>query len=202
VGKSDSLSARLSAESLEEPREPVPVASLRTELRAGLMTEEIAGLIRENLLAGLKAVKDQYVSCRKCGTRSPVAIADLGTRTNAAEKLLDQLDGKLRAESASVDQKLELAQRKAEQDIESCTDSDLSMILVASEAGEPESMKATARRLAVELLADSEANPQGWLGERLSPAELAFLERISSHNYWGSFPSSLIDLAAEVVTAP
>jgi hypothetical protein len=61
-------------------------------------------------------------------------------------------------------------------------------------------MKQAARRLAAELLADRDANPQGWLNEKLSPTELDFLERISAHHYWGSFPQSLIELAAEVVT--
>ena len=127
---------------------PVPVASLRGELRAGLMTEEIASLIRENIVAGLRAVKDQYVSCQHCGKRSPVQVADLGTRVNAAEKLLDQMDGRLKAENASVDQKMEAALRKVESDLASCTDAELQLIVLASHDGEPLSMKETARKLA------------------------------------------------------
>jgi hypothetical protein len=183
-----------------EPGESVPVASLRGELRAGLMTEEVAGLIRDNIVAGLSSVKDAFVTCGKCKTRTPVSLPDLGTRVSAAEKLLDQLDGKLRAESASVEQKLSEAQLKAQQDLESLTDAELDLIVMASNDGEPASMKALARSLAVELLADADADPKGWLAERLSATELDFLERVSAHHYWGSFPSSLIELAAEVAT--
>ena len=152
------------------------------------------------LLDGLRANKTVFCTCKGCGKRTPVDLPDLSTRISATRALIEELDGRVKQVSETADQQLDAARKKAAEDLASCTDADLAMIVLASDDGEPPSMKQTARTLAMELLADRDANPQGWLAEKLSPAEQDFLERITADHYWGSFPQSLIELAAEVVT--
>jgi hypothetical protein len=189
AGVSDSLTAE----------EPVRIESLRAALREGSSTAEVAALMQNMLLDGLRANKTIFNTCTKCGKRDAVVLPDLATRISATRALVEELDGRVKQVSETADQQLDAARRKAAEDLASCTDADLSLIAIAANDGAPESMKQTARELALGLLADRDANPQGWLAERLSPAELEFMQKISVHHYWGSFPESLIELAAEVV---
>jgi hypothetical protein len=191
-------------EPVAEPVEVVPVESLRGELRAGLVTSETVELIRSNIIAGLSAVKEPFMTCAHCHRRSPVQIADLATRVSAAEKLLDQLDGKLKAESATVDQRLEALQREAGRDMDSCSDADL-VLLMMGDGGELPSMKDTAHKLAKELLADRDAgSPREWLSANLTESERELLGRVSfeSGNGWSGFPERIYELAEQVVSAP
>jgi hypothetical protein len=181
-----------------------PVASLRGELRSGLMTEEIASLIKTNIVEGLQAVKNAWFTCTNCKHKNPISLADLGTRVNAAEKLLDQLDGKLRAESASVEQRLSEAQQKMREDLWSCTDAELELIILASHDGEPPPpMKETARKLAERILADPNvgSHTKEWFGANLTQAERELLGRchFQLSNGWSAFPDPVYEVAEQVI---
>lgn len=92
-----------------------PIESLRDALRGDLLVAEVAGLIKESLLEGLKATKDTYVVCKdpECGKKTPFKFPDLGTRVNAVTKLLEEVDGKLRAATEDAQSAI---QRKASLD--------------------------------------------------------------------------------------
>jgi len=186
--------------STEEPVESVPVESLRSELRAGLVTSQTVELIRANLIAGLSAVKEFFVTCPHCHKRHPAAAPDIGVRVSAAEKLLDQLDGKLKAEAATLDQKLAEARSKTQQDIASCSDAELELIVMAASGdGEPPSMKEAARELAEKLLDRRETDPKSFVAKALSPNEAEFIARVSSAGHWQHYPESVFELAEQVL---
>jgi hypothetical protein len=182
--------------------EPVRIESLRAALREGSSTAEVAELVRQMLLDGLRASKTLFHTCTKCGKKDPVTLPDLSTRISATRALVEELDGRVKSVPENDDPRAAALLQKSERSLASCTDEELEMIVLATHDGESPSMKGTARRLATELLANADANPQGWLAERLSPAELEFLKRVSARHHWGSFPASLIELAEEVAALP
>jgi hypothetical protein len=183
-----------------EEAEPVRVESLRAALREGTSTAEVASLMQQMLLDGLRASKDVYATCRKCGTRSPVSLPDISARISSARALVAELDGVLKAETQTVDQRLEVAQRKAEQDLASCTDAELTMIMLAGSSEEEHpSMKDIASKLAEKLLGRRNADPASFVAKALSPDEAEFLTRVSSSSYWGQYPESMFELAERVL---
>lgn len=186
----------------DPPTEATPVASLRGELRAGLVTSEVAELIRSNIVAGLAAFKDFYTTCPGCKHRHPVSAPDIGVRVNAAEKLLEALEGRLRQESATLDQKLDKARQKVQADLASCTDEELELMLLALHDGEPPSEKETARELAEKLLADrAVGHPREWLTENLSRPEQELLGRVAWARDcgWRGFEERVYELAEQVI---
>jgi hypothetical protein len=187
---------------LSEETEPVRIDSLRAALREGSSTAEVAALMQSMLLDGLRASKTVFCTCKKCGSRNPVDLPDLGTRVAAVRALVEELDGRVKQVTETADQKLEAARRRAESDLASCSDDELTLLVLASGEGEPPSMKEAARKLAEDLLTDRGADPKGWLRERLSADELEFLERVSANHHWLNFPGSVVELAEKVASAP
>jgi hypothetical protein len=81
---------------VSDDSKPVAVASIRDALRTLVSTQEVADLLNETLVEGLKATKPRSVPCPSCGTSVKVELADLGTRVTAATKLLESIEGRLK----------------------------------------------------------------------------------------------------------
>ena len=83
--------------------------SLRSErsLRETASTAEVASLVKDMLLDGLRASKTITANCTSCGKRQVIQLPDLGVRINAARGIIEELEGKQRAESSSSEKLLE-----------------------------------------------------------------------------------------------
>jgi hypothetical protein len=211
VSQPDSSSASSEADGFSSPvgegsgsltaEEPVRIESLRAALREGSSTVEVASLMQNMLLDGLRANKTIFSTCKKCGSRTPVDLPDLGTRISATRALIEELDGRVKQVSETADQQLDAARRKAEDDLASCSDAELAVIILAESAGtETPNPRELAQRLAKELLAHrGQPDAPAWLQSKLKPDEAQFLDRVSAHHHWDDFPESVYALAAEIV---
>jgi hypothetical protein len=77
------------------------VDNLRAQLAKDIGDEY--ALLRDSLLEGLKALRETWATCRKCGTRTQVVVPDMGSRVRAVEALLNQTAGRPGEESKRVD---------------------------------------------------------------------------------------------------
>lgn len=136
----------------EETTESTPIASIRAALRGGLLTSETAEAIVDLILEALRATKSVYASCPSCGKRHPVSLPDLGSRVNAASQLLEQLEGRLKQEAVSADERAAAISSKAQDDLGSLTDDELALLLRA-ENGETYDFKSDVAALARKVLA-------------------------------------------------
>lgn len=183
-----------------EPRpEPVPVESLRAALRENASTAEVAELMQAMLLDGLRASKTVYSSCRRCGTRSPVALPDMTARIAAMRALVEETSGKLRQVNESADQRLEALRQAADKDLDSMTDEELTLLSLGQHDDAWPSMKDAARGLAEALLEERAADPRGWANQRLTPDEWKLIRVATATYHWGRWPDGLFDLAEQVL---
>ena len=88
----------------DSPAASERIASLRDALREGVVTAEVAELVREQLLEGLRASKSIFTTCPDCKHRHPVVLPDLATRISATQKLIEEVEGKLRDSVATAQQ--------------------------------------------------------------------------------------------------
>lgn len=139
----------------EAPATVERIASLRAALREGSSTAEVAELIQAMILDGLRASRDVFHTCSKCGKRDPVSLPDLNTRISAARALVEELEGKMQAQDPAV--AIARAREKERHDMDSLTDDELALLIehYRAELGEPEPDKrelvlASARRVIFE----------------------------------------------------
>lgn len=130
---------------VEPAPEPVQVESLRAALRAGASTAEAAGLIGDLILDGLKASKDVYAVCRKCGTKTPVNLPDLNTRVSAASKLIEEIEGKQLAERSSADAVAAAQAKQVLHGVEALSDDELCVLAAGTDISAE--VLAAARRI-------------------------------------------------------
>ena len=91
----------------DSPASTERIASLRDALREGVLTDEVATLVRDQLLEGLRASKSIFVTCPDCKHRHPVVLPDLSTRITATQKLIEEVEGKLAAKQEDVKTELQ-----------------------------------------------------------------------------------------------
>lgn len=101
------------------------VDSLRSSLRAGLLTEEVADLMQEVLVEALAASRKVSTNCPRCSHRFDVQLPDLNTRVSAVSRLLDQLEGVARQSQESEQDALDREATKLVRDRSSLTDHEL-----------------------------------------------------------------------------
>lgn len=118
----------------ETPAVVERIDSLRAALRQGLLTAETGELISDMLLDGLRSSKDVFTTCPACKHRHPVTLPDLGVRVNAASRLVEEIEGKLREANRGIPDELEAARKRVRESIESASDADLDLLL-AGELG-------------------------------------------------------------------
>jgi hypothetical protein len=101
------------------------IASLRDALRGDLLSSEVAALIRDQLLEGLRAAKTSFTTCPKCSHRHPVTLPDLSTRISATQRLVEEIEGKLAAQQQSAESAIDQEATKLLRDREALTDDEL-----------------------------------------------------------------------------
>ena len=109
------------------------IESLRESLRSDLITSEVAELIRDQLLEGLRASKVSFATCPHCSHRHPIVLPDLATRINATQKLVEELEGKLQAQYESAEDKLDRASAALVKDRSQMSDAELARAIILLE---------------------------------------------------------------------
>jgi len=103
------------------------IASLRDALREGVSTAEVAELVREQLLEGLRASKSIFTTCPDCKHRHPVVLPDLATRISATQKLIEEVEGKLQATQADAMDELSQRGREIERAVSEMSNEELAL---------------------------------------------------------------------------
>jgi transcription elongation factor Elf1 len=110
---------------------PKSVDSIRGALRTLVSTQEMADLLSETLIEGLRSTKPRSVPCQSCGASVKVEVSDLATRVTAATKLLETIEGRLKdAGSAHEEAQAERVERLLKRRSE-LTDRELSEVINA-----------------------------------------------------------------------
>lgn len=117
----------------ESPVASERIASLRDALREGVVTAEVAELVREQLLEGLRASKTTFVTCPDCKHRHPIVLPDLATRISATQKLIEEVEGKLAAQQQSAEGAIDQEATKLLRDREALTDEQLARYIAQLE---------------------------------------------------------------------
>lgn len=109
------------------------IASLRDALREGVVTAEVADLVREQLLQGLRASKSVFMTCPDCKHRHPIVLPDLATRISATQKLIEEVEGKIAAQQQSAESAIDQEATKLLSDREALTDDELARYIAQLE---------------------------------------------------------------------
>jgi hypothetical protein len=117
----------------ESPVAVERIASLRDALREGVVTAEVAELVREQLLQGLRASKSHFATCPNCKRKHPIILPDLATRISATQKLIEEVEGKLAQQQQSAESAIDQEATKLLRDREGLTDEELARYIAQLE---------------------------------------------------------------------
>lgn len=117
----------------ESPVASERIASLRDALRGDLLSTEVASLIRDQLLEGLRSSKTSFATCPNCSHRHPVTLPDLSTRISATQRLVEEIEGKLAAQQQSAGSAIDQEATKLLRDREALSDEELARYIAQLE---------------------------------------------------------------------
>lgn len=135
IVRTDDVPAQLEPEAVLDasPVTSERIESLRDALREGVVTAEVADLVREQLLEGLRASKSIFVTCPDCKHRHPVVLPDLATRISATQKLIEEVEGKLAAKQEDTVTELERRGRVIAREASELTNEELALKIAVLE---------------------------------------------------------------------